>query len=81
MPYHIEPHLIIEGTFYTLLIFSVLTWTLILFKLWQFGKNSYYNRRFNKAFWDAPDLATANKNSQQRFYLAGRQPAVIRQTP
>jgi biopolymer transport protein ExbB len=59
MPYHIEPHLIIEGTFYTLLIFSVLTWTLILFKLWQFGKNSYYNRRFNKVFWDAPDLATA----------------------
>jgi biopolymer transport protein ExbB len=59
MPYHIEPHLIIEGTLYTLLIFSVLTWTLILFKLWQFGKNSYYNRRFNKAFWDAPDLATA----------------------
>jgi len=59
MPYHIEPHLIIEGTLYTLLIFSVLTWTLILFKLWQFSKNSYYNRRFNKAFWDAPDLATA----------------------
>ena len=66
MPYHIEPHLIIEGTFYTLLIFSVLTWTLILFKLWQFGKNSYYNRRFNKAFWDAPDLATA-KNLPKTF--------------
>jgi biopolymer transport protein ExbB len=59
MPYHIEPHLIIEGTFYTLLIFSALTWTLILFKLWQFGKNSYYNRCFNQAFWDAPDLETA----------------------
>ena len=35
MPYHIEPQLIIDGTLYTLLIFSVLTWTLILFKLWQ----------------------------------------------
>ena len=66
MPYHIEPHLIIEGTFYTLLIFSVLTWTLILFKLWQFGKNSYYNRRFNKAFWNAPDLVTA-KNLPRTF--------------
>jgi biopolymer transport protein ExbB len=44
---------------YTLLVFSVLTWTLILFKLWQFGKNGYYNRRFDKAFWDAPDLAAA----------------------
>jgi biopolymer transport protein ExbB len=51
---------------YTLLIFSVLTWTLILFKLWQFGKNSYYNRRFNKAFWDAPDLATA-KTLPEKF--------------
>ena len=59
MPYHIDPKLIIDGTLYTLLVFSVLTWTLILFKLWQFGKNSYYNRRFSKAFWDAPDLATA----------------------
>ena len=59
MPYHIDPKLIIDGTLYTLLVFSVLTWTLILFKLWQFSKNSYYNRRFNRAFWDAPDLATA----------------------
>ena len=59
MPYHFEPHLIIEGTLYTLLIFSVLTWTLILFKIWQFSKNSYYNRRFSKAFWNAPDLASA----------------------
>ena len=59
MPYHIEPKLIIDGTLYTLLIFSVLTWTVILFKLWQFGKNSYYNRRFSQAFWDESDLAAA----------------------
>lgn len=60
MPYQmIDPRLIIDGTLYTLLVFSVLTWTLILFKLWQFSKNSYYNRRFNNAFWDAPDLAAA----------------------
>jgi biopolymer transport protein ExbB len=78
MPYHIEPHLIIEGTFYTLLIFSVLTWTLILFKLWQFSKNSYYNRRFEKAFWDAPDLAavktlpgTVSRGPQARIASKG----------
>lgn len=59
MLYHIAPQLIIDGTLYTLLIFSVLTWTLILFKLWQFSKNSYYNWRFNNAFWDSPDLANA----------------------
>ena len=59
MLYHIAPKLIIDGTLYTLVAFSVLTWTVILFKIWQFDKNRYYNRRFNKAFWDAADLATA----------------------
>lgn len=59
MPTHIAPQLIIDGTLSTLLAFSVLTWTVILFKIWQFSKNSYYNRRFNNLFWDAPDLDTA----------------------
>jgi biopolymer transport protein ExbB len=59
MPYHIAPKLIIDGTLYTLLAFSVLTWTLILFKIWQFGKNSYYNRRFNNTFWEVSDLTSA----------------------
>lgn len=59
MPYHIAPQLIIDGTLYALLAFSVITWSLILFKIWQFSKNGYYNRRFNSAFWDAPSLATA----------------------
>ena len=59
MTNHISPEIIIDGTLYTLLAFSVATWTLILFKTWQFTKNSYYNRRFNQAFWDAPDLEQA----------------------
>jgi len=59
MPYHIAPAVIIDGTLYTLLAFSVATWTVILFKIWQFAKNSYYNRRFNQAFWDAPTLEQA----------------------
>lgn len=59
MPTHIAPQLIIDGTLLTLLFFSVITWTVILFKIWQFNKNSYYNRRFYNAFWDAPDLDTA----------------------
>ncbi len=59
MPYHIAPKLIIDGTLYTLLAFSILTWTVIAFKIWEFGKSSFYNRRFNKIFWDAADLATA----------------------
>lgn len=59
MPFHIPPKLVIDGTFYTLLIFSVATWTVILFKMWQFMKNSRDNRQFNQAFWEAADLSAA----------------------
>lgn len=59
MPYHMKSESIIDGTLYTLIIFSVLTWTLIFLKIWQYGKNSYYNRRFNKAFWESANLAEA----------------------
>jgi biopolymer transport protein ExbB len=31
----------------------------ILFKIWEFTNNSYRNRRFNEAFWDASDLGQA----------------------
>jgi biopolymer transport protein ExbB len=61
MPYHISPEIIIDGTLYTLLVFSVATWTVILFKIWQFTKNSYNNRRFSQAFWDADNLEQAEK--------------------
>jgi len=59
MPYHITPEIIIDGTLYTLLVFSVATWTTILFKIWEFTKNSYQDRNFSSAFWDAPDLSQA----------------------
>ncbi len=59
MPTHIAPEVIINGTLYTLLAFSVATWTVILFKLWEFTNNGYRNRRFNAAFWDAADLTQA----------------------
>lgn len=59
MPTHIAPEVIIDATLYTLLIFSVATWTVILFKIWEFTNNSVRNRRFSTAFWDAADLAQA----------------------
>lgn len=59
MPHHIAPTVIIDGTLYTLLAFSIATWTVILFKIWQFIKNSFYNRAFNKAFGDADSLEHA----------------------
>jgi len=60
MPDHIAmAEVIIDGTLYTLLAFSVATWTVIFFKIWQFTKNGFYNRAFNKAFWDASNLEQA----------------------
>ncbi len=59
MPYSISPELIIDATLYILLVFSVVTWTLIFFKAWQLMKNSRDNRQFNSAFFDTADLTEA----------------------
>ncbi len=52
----ISPEFIIDATLYTLLVFSVTTWTLIFFKIWQFFNNSRCNDRFENTFWNLPDL-------------------------
>ncbi|MBL1264903.1 MotA/TolQ/ExbB proton channel family protein [Methylomicrobium sp. RS1] len=59
MPLQIPPSLIIDGTLYALLLFSVITWTIIVFKTWQFSRNSRDNRRYLDAFWEAPNLEAA----------------------
>ncbi|WP_150047470.1 MULTISPECIES: MotA/TolQ/ExbB proton channel family protein [Methylomonas] len=61
MPFHVAPAFIIDGTLYTLLVFSLITWTLIFFKTWQFARNTQYNKRFSSAFWDAVDLKAAEQ--------------------
>lgn len=61
MPYHIAPEVVIDATLYTLLVFSLITWTLILFKIWQFAKNNYYNKQYDSAFWDTTDLKAAEQ--------------------
>ena len=53
---NINPEFIIDLTLYTLLAFSVTTWTLIFFKLWQFFRNRRSNERFESAFWQLPHL-------------------------
>jgi len=71
---------IIDGTKYTLYAFSVLTWTLIFFKIWQLARNSSYNKKFNEVFWSSTNLAEAEKlpdevfkGSQARIARAGFQ--------
>jgi len=61
MPFNIAPDFVIDATLYILLVFSLITWTLIFFKIWQFAKNSAYNRQYNTAFWDAADLKAAEQ--------------------
>lgn len=61
MHFHIIPTAIIDGTLYILILFSVVTWTLIIFKSWQFTNNGINNKRFNSVFWEQADLASAEK--------------------
>jgi biopolymer transport protein ExbB len=68
---------IIDGTLYTLLAFSVVSWTLIIFKSWQFWKNAYWNRLFNHAFWEAESLAEAEALPANKF--RGPQARIARQ--
>ncbi|QWF70881.1 MotA/TolQ/ExbB proton channel family protein [Methylomonas paludis] len=59
MPSFAAHDLVIDATLYTLLAFSLITWTLIFFKIWQFTKNKIYNKQYSTAFWEAKDLTAA----------------------
>jgi biopolymer transport protein ExbB len=61
MPLPITPAAIIDGTLYTLLIFSIITWVIIFYKLWEFTRNNYFNRFFIDNFWQALDVDTAKQ--------------------
>jgi biopolymer transport protein ExbB len=77
MLHHISPTVIVDGTFYVLLAFSVATWTLIIFKSWQFWKNSSWNRLFNSAFWGSASLTEAEALPASKF--RGPQARIARQ--
>ncbi|WP_331271266.1 MotA/TolQ/ExbB proton channel family protein [Methylobacter luteus] len=56
---------IVDGTLWILIGFSVATWALILIKGIQHLRISHHNRVFGKQFWSAPDFQAA---SEQRNY-------------
>jgi biopolymer transport protein ExbB len=66
---------LVEGTKYTLYFFSVLTWTLILFKIWQLNHNSFYDNQFAQTFWAQADLTEAEKTLNN---LKGAQTRIAR---
>ena len=56
---------IVSATLDLLIAASVVTWALILIKGVQHLRISYYNRKFGKQFWTAPNIqAAAGLNSQ-----------------
>jgi biopolymer transport protein ExbB len=77
MFHDISPTAIVDGTLYVLLAFSVVTWTLIIFKSWQFSRNSYWNRLFNNTFWESATLADAEALPASTF--KGPQARIARQ--
>jgi biopolymer transport protein ExbB len=57
--------MIVPGVLWALVVFSVLSWGLLLIKSAQYLKLKKQNRQFTKAFWAAPDLLTAAEHSSQ----------------
>lgn len=53
--------LIVEGTFYALLLLSIVTWFVIFAKAIQHVNVSRKDKQFSKQFWSSPDLETALK--------------------
>lgn len=50
---------IVTGTLWTLISFSVITWTLILIKGVQHLRVAYHNRNYTRSFWRASDFNAA----------------------
>jgi biopolymer transport protein ExbB len=54
---------IIGGTLALLILFSVITWSTILIKLWQYWRDGRDSRAFNDAFWAAGEWQQAARIS------------------
>lgn len=57
----ISSTVIVNGTLWTLIAFSVATWTLVLVKALQHLRLSRENKRYAKAFWGATDFQLASE--------------------
>jgi len=52
---------IVQGSLWTLGVFSIVTWSLIVAKAAQYIRVSVQNRRYTAAFWAASDLGAASQ--------------------
>jgi biopolymer transport protein ExbB len=51
--------LIVTGTLYVLIVFSIATWAVVLMKILQHTRARWSNHRYMRAFWAAPTLVAA----------------------
>ncbi|WP_110948591.1 MotA/TolQ/ExbB proton channel family protein [Pseudomonas bohemica] len=79
--------MIVPGVLWALVLFSVLSWALLLIKSAQYLRQKNQNRQFTKAFWTAPDLLTAAEHATQypgalaRIANSGFEAMSVEETP
>ena len=56
---------IINATLGLLILFSIITWSLIAIKLWQYWRDGKDNRVFNESFWAAGEWQQAARISEE----------------
>ncbi|BBA34085.1 MotA/TolQ/ExbB proton channel [Methylocaldum marinum] len=57
---HVSSTDIVQITLGVLVAFSVITWSIIFFKIWTLWHSGLRNRGYSKAFWAASDLSAAS---------------------
>ncbi|MDP2694721.1 MAG: MotA/TolQ/ExbB proton channel family protein [Gallionella sp.] len=57
--------IVVSITLLVLLLCSVVTWSIVLYKLLQRSRNGKLNKAFAQQFWDSPDWKSAEKMSEQ----------------
>jgi biopolymer transport protein ExbB len=56
---------IINATLGLLILFSIITWSIIAIKMWQYWRDGKDNRVFNESFWAAGEWQMAARVSEQ----------------
>ena len=57
--------IVVSITLLVLLFCSVVTWSIVLYKLLQQRRNGKLNKTFGQQFWDSPDWNSAERVSEQ----------------
>jgi biopolymer transport protein ExbB len=53
--------LIVDAALWLLIVFSIVTWTIIFIKVWKLRETGINNKQYNETFWQSADLNQAAK--------------------